>query len=234
MRSSSKPAVFTGDAIPALFQQSPARWAPDDLSHATFDTLADRRDARQEAAQIDAAEADAAREREIELRVQEAFAAGHEEGRIEGEIAEGLRLRNAVAAAEAALETVRENEARWQHAVAENVTALAIAVARQIVGRELRNDAPAMAELVKRALAEFPIDQPMRIRVNPTDLSVLSMHTTPAGEPVTIAPNRDIRWMADARIQPGGCIVEGRERIVDGRVDTALERMYRRLSDSNV
>jgi hypothetical protein len=28
-------------------------------------------------------------------------------------------------------------------------------------------------------------------------------------------------------------VVEGRERIVDGRVDTALERVYRRLTYNN-
>jgi len=232
--------VFTGDAIPDMLRHAPVRWAPNDLSTAGSFGLADgratpRSDAEQRAAVLHQAATDeAARETAYEQRVSDAFASGYEEGRLEGEIAEGLRLRNAVGAAELALDDIRANEVKWQHTISENVTALAIAIARQIVGRELRNDAPAMAELVKRALAEFPIDQPMRIRVNPTDLSLLSMHTTAAGEPVTIAPNRDIRWMADGRIQPGGCIVEGRERIVDGRVDTALERMYRRLSDSNV
>ena len=37
-------------------------------------------------------------------------------------------------------------------------------------------------------------------------------------------------WIADARIAPGGAMVEGRERIVDARVDSALERIYRRLT----
>jgi flagellar biosynthesis/type III secretory pathway protein FliH len=37
-------------------------------------------------------------------------------------------------------------------------------------------------------------------------------------------------WVPDARIARGGCVVEGRERIVDGRVDSALERVYRRLA----
>ena len=27
----------------------------------------------------------------------------------------------------------------------------------------------------------------------------------------------------------GGCLVEGRERIIDGRVDTSLERAYRSI-----
>ena len=114
----------------------------------------------------------------------------------------------------------------------ENITALALTVARHIVGRELHSDAAAVADLAKRALAEFPIDQPMRVRVNPHDLSLLSQPVIAGGDPVSIAPNRDVRWLADARIQPGGCVVEGRERIVDGRVDTALERLYRNLTDN--
>lgn len=39
-------------------------------------------------------------------------------------------------------------------------------------------------------------------------------------------------WVADARVSRGGCMVEGRERIVDGRIETALERVYRRLVHS--
>jgi flagellar assembly protein FliH len=134
--------------------------------------------------------------------------------------------------AEQTLDTIRASEAKWQECVTENIATLAVTVARHIVGRELRTDAASVADLVKRALAEFPIDQPMRVRVNPHDLSLLSHPTPTGGDPAPIAPNRDVRWLADSRIQPGGCVVEGRERIVDGRVDTALERIYRKLTDN--
>jgi hypothetical protein len=33
-------------------------------------------------------------------------------------------------------------------------------------------------------------------------------------------------------MSPGNCLVEGHERVVDGRVDMALERLYRRLADA--
>jgi hypothetical protein len=39
----------------------------------------------------------------------------------------------------------------------------------------------------------------------------------------------EIRWISDVSILRGGCLMEGRERIIDGRVDTALERAYRGL-----
>ncbi|MFI5239273.1 MAG: FliH/SctL family protein, partial [Gemmatimonadales bacterium] len=168
----------------------------------------------------------------IEQRVELASADSYAAGRRDGEISEANRLQSAVSAMEQALDTIRASEAKWQECVTENIAALAVTVARHIVGRELNSDASTFADLVKRALAEFPIDQPMRVRVNPHDLSLLSLPIS-GGDPVSIAPNRDVRWLADSRIEPGGCVVEGRERIVDGRVDTALERLYRRLTDND-
>ena len=221
MRSSNRPGVLAADALPA----NPARWAPDDMATLTWTTAVNSQPASQ-------MEQEAHARIELEQRLEEAQAAGYDAGRLDGELAEATRLRNAVAAAEQALDTIRTSESKWQDCVTENIAALAVTVARHIVGRELRTDAASVADLVKRALAEFPIDQPMRVRVNPHDLSLLSHPTPTGGEPVPIAPNRDVRWLADSRIQPGGCVVEGRERIVDGRVDTALERLYRKLTDN--
>ncbi|MGH7619134.1 MAG: FliH/SctL family protein, partial [Gemmatimonadaceae bacterium] len=62
-------------------------------------------------------------------------------------------------------------------------------------------------------------DQGVRIRVNPLDLSLL---TAGDGSNATITGNRDASWLADPRVSRGGCLIEGRDRIVDGRVDTAL------------
>jgi flagellar biosynthesis/type III secretory pathway protein FliH len=85
------------------------------------------------------AEANAAREQEaaaeLERRVREAYAAGFEEGRQEGEAAEAARLRTAVEAAEDALDAVRAGESRWRGGIEENICALAIAVAKQVLGR---------------------------------------------------------------------------------------------------
>jgi len=213
--------VLAAGTLPA----STARWAPDDIAALNWTTSS----AAQPESQIEQEEHARI---EIERRVQEAHSAGYDAGRLDGELAESTRLRTAVAVAEQTLDTIRTSEAKWQECVTENIAALAVTVARHIVGRELRTDAASVADLVKRALAEFPIDQPMRVRVNPHDLSLLSHPTPTGGEPVAIAPNRDVRWLADSRIQPGGCVVEGRERIIDGRVDTALERLYRKLTDN--
>lgn len=223
MRSSSRPGVLAAGALATR----PARWSPDDIA-----TLAWGAEPAIEHAES-TLDQEKRERHEIEERVEQAHTAGYDAGRLDGELTEATRLRSAVTAMELALDTIRASEAKWQDCVTENIAALAVTVARHIVGRELNSDAATFADLVKRALAEFPIDQPMRVRVNPHDLSLLSQPTVGGGDPVSIAPNRDVRWLADARIQPGGCVVEGRERIVDGRVDTALERLYRKLSDND-
>jgi flagellar biosynthesis/type III secretory pathway protein FliH len=67
------------------------------------------------------------------------------------------------------------------------------------------------------------------VRVNPNDLAIIQA-TEEIVEPGTGEPARELHWTGDPRIASGGCVVEGRERIVDGRVDTALERAYRRIA----
>jgi flagellar biosynthesis/type III secretory pathway protein FliH len=220
-----KPAVRLASEV----SNATSPWSLEDLRGGVHDprrsTPGAGRPAAKTPAQLEAEE----RERQL----VDAYQRGHEDGRTAGEIAEGARLRHAVQAADMALEEMRENEARWAGAVEDNLCALATAIARQIVGRELATDSTVVADLVRRALAEVPLDQPVRIRVHPNDLAVLSSMTNEDGSPVTVTAGREARWLADPRVQPGGCVIEGRDRIIDGRVDTALERVYRRLTYNN-
>ena len=164
--------------------------------------------------------------RELAAAKAEAF----ELGRAEGERAEAARLRQALAVATEALDAVRESEERWVGAIEENIAALAVSVARHVIDRELDTEATVTRSMVRRALDTFPIDQPVRIRVNPQDLAVIAGFPEAGTAAMPGAHAREAHWMGDARVLPGGCVVEGRERIIDGRVDTALERVYRRLA----
>lgn len=186
---------------------------------------------------IDAAKrvaTDAADAQARQLELDAAYLRGVTEGRDEGERAERARLRGAVMAAESALDDVRTGESRWLANIEENIAAIAIAVAQQVITREVTTSGDIVVELVTRALQEFGLDQALSIRVNPGDLEALLSAERVAGDDVaTLTKGREVRWMSDARIEKGGCVVEGRERIVDGRVDTGLERLYRRLTHTN-
>lgn len=171
-------------------------------------------------------------EGEPEQPLAEAIAEAEARGRAEGAETERLRLRAATAAVNAALDAIAESETRWRETLEENVAALAIAIARQVIERETSMETDVVEDLVRRAARKFPLDHAIRVRLAPGDLALL----TEAGEPAppsSLVEDRPVRWLADPRITAGGCIVEGRERIIDGRVDTALERIYRRLTNTD-
>jgi flagellar biosynthesis/type III secretory pathway protein FliH len=160
----------------------------------------------------------------------DAYASGFAEGRQVGEEGERARLRTAVRAAEEAIDMVNESGARWTNAAEENLITLSTAIARHIIDRELALDADIIARIVRRALTEFPIDQPVKVRLHPDDLAVIEGATDSGTSSALDQPTRIARWSSDSRVTAGGCVVEGRDRIIDGRVDAALERVYRRLA----
>jgi flagellar biosynthesis/type III secretory pathway protein FliH len=163
------------------------------------------------------------------LSLEQIEQAAYERGYVDAERAATLvaeqRVASIVNALEEALESVRLHESRWMANLEENIAALAVGVARGIVAREVATDVSVVESLVQSALSQLPLDQTVTVRVSIEDHALLSA----ARASMIASGTRDIRWIADAQLQRGGCLVEGRERIIDGRVDTALERFYRAI-----
>jgi flagellar biosynthesis/type III secretory pathway protein FliH len=179
--------------------------------------------------------ADALSDEQVEaLRIQsefeEAYARGLEDGLAEAQRTMGAQLETALAAVGEAARALQASQSQWTHSAEQHIHALSVAVAQHVINRELRGDMHAVPDLVRRALAHYPLDEAVRIRLNPQDLSIIS--TAETGPGLRIAPGRNVQWLADSEIAPGGCLIEGRRRVVDGRVDHALERIYRQLSDA--
>lgn len=178
------------------------------------------------------AQAMAQREAEEAARLEEVRAAALAEGEAAGRAACEQEVLEALGSAYAALheaaQAVQAQGERWTANLEENVAALAVGVARHVVGREVAADPAVVRALAARAVLEFPVDQPLTVRAHPDDLAALRATLGDAA-----ADARDLRWTADANLARGGVLVEGRERIVDGRVDAALERVYRALARTN-
>jgi flagellar assembly protein FliH len=160
--------------------------------------------------------------------IDEGYARGLADGEAKARAAAQATVNEALASIRGLTAELREAGSLAPAILEENIAALAVVVARQIVAKEVSVEKDLVANLVRRALTEFPIDQGVRIRVNPLDLSLFTGNA-PA-EQGAITGNRDTTWVADPRVSRGGCLIEGRDRIVDGRVDTALERAYRRMA----
>jgi len=209
---------------PALPEPVETRsWLPVEVAPAA---ASDGRGIITELERVDRA-AEAARHAELE----EAFSRGFEEGSGEALRREAERIRLVVQSLERAVEEVRTASGMWVENAKEHICALAIAVAQHIVGREVQEDSHVVMDLTRKALADFPADEPVRVKMHPEDLSALTALAADAVGGVVIASGRSVKWQADEAVKRGGCIVEGRGRVVDGRVDHALERIWMRLTE---
>ncbi len=224
MISSEKMVPFTRSLTPTIHTAIP--WALHELNAAASDTFL----AAEEELAATAEEIAAHAQAEYDRALTQSFDAGYRAGRADADAAAEERLGTAIAALTTAAAVVTENETRYLGALEDNLALMAVCVARQIIAREVRTSPDITTDLIRGAVAEFPVGEALRIRVNPLDLSALAV--AKEGTAVKIAPGREIAWVPDSRVIAGGCVIEGRERIIDGRVDTAIERAYRRLTNT--
>lgn len=175
---------------------------------------------------VDPAATAAERAAERASLIDEHYARGLVDGERKANAAAQQRINETLATVATAADKLAEATSIAPNVLEENIATLAVIVARHIVQREVVLDREVVAGLVRRSLTEFPIDHAVRIRVNPMDLALLTMN----GDKAPITGKQEVSWLADNRISRGGCLIEGRDRIIDGRVDTALERAYRKMS----
>jgi flagellar biosynthesis/type III secretory pathway protein FliH len=233
--SSFEPLAF--ESVSSRRAPVRAAWTPDALDDApapaTSYSLVDERAELRARLEQEKADALASLAAQHQAELEAAWQDGHAAGRDEGERAERARLRAAMQATEQALDDLRAGEASWTGNIEENLAALAVGIAKQVIHHAASLDDAVVRAVVQKALQEFPIDQPLVVRVHPADLEAL-LGAEREGQALPATPNAESRWVGDVRVARGGCLVEGRERIVDGRVDTALERTYRRLTYTQV
>ena len=98
---------------------------------------------------------------------QESYNHGYAEGETAARGECEARVALAVSALAEAAAMIQLHEARWVSNAEENIAALAVAVARHIVAREVTMDPIGIHALVTRALAQLPVDQPIVVRLHP-------------------------------------------------------------------
>lgn len=114
-----------------------------------------------------------------------------------------------------------------QQKFTESVHALALGVARHVIGAEVESDPEHVRLLVARALSLAPLGGPLTIHLHPDDLeSVCDLPGVRNAEPGGV----ELRWLADPSVLRGGCVIEGPTSVVDGRIDRMLLDIYERLS----
>lgn len=150
-----------------------------------------------------------------EAALEHARQAGYAEG-LKAARAEAAKLRAVADSAGQALDALGGQ-------LAERTTALAIAIARQIVRDELAARPEAVLAIVTEALSMLPATGPrIQIAVNPEDAKLIAQHLPQHADPETW------RIAEDRNIQRGGCRILG----ANGDVDATLESRWQRVLES--
>lgn len=169
---------------------------------------------------------------QVEAVRQQAFDAGYALGHAEGSQATRDALaeptRQAIdenrARAEAVLASMQTQLAQAQDQMSQAVLHMACDLARQVLRRELTIDPQAVQPVLTEALALLQADTvPVTVRLHPDDLSAL--------DSMAEADNRQgaPRFIADASISPGGCVLEAPGTGVDATIETRWRRAIANL-----
>jgi type III secretion protein L len=95
---------------------------------------------------------------------------------------------------------------------------LATAIARKIVGEELRTSPEAIVAIVREALATVRQGKQIVIKVHPSAAAL-----------VRESVGADMRVVPSEGVAPGGCVIESEFGIVDAQLDTQLRVIERAL-----
>ncbi len=105
--------------------------------------------------------------------------------------------------------------------------ALALALARMVVRRELTTIPDTLLDVARAALAEMAVEAEVSLRVHPDDAPLLRDRLPDLGLGSLLA----VSVVGDPTLSPGSCVIRSGPGEVDASVDTQLARAERLLRD---
>ncbi len=102
-----------------------------------------------------------------------------------------------------------------------DVVAMALALAEEVIGHELRSTAAPVLDAIARGVRLLPDRSVPIVRVHPEDLETTRSSISAGIE----GWNGSVEVVADATIEPGGCVLEVGACRIDAQISTAVARM---------
>lgn len=158
-------------------------------------------------------------------RVDAAYHQGLEEGQAAARQEIGGQLDAVYEKLARTIEELSGLRARFRHEAEEDVVALALAVARRILHRELTMAPDALLGLVKVALEKIEVREVHRVRVRPEDAAIVQQHLEKMGLP------RRVEVIADPGLARGAAIFDSSRGALDVSVETQLAEIERGFAD---
>ncbi len=165
---------------------------------------------------------------EIEQEAYEkGFAAGEDAGRILG----FKKLDPLEKTLLSLIDEVRHFKETLLKESEEDILTIALAISRQIIRQEVRENPEVIVKNIQTAINKIGQTGKILIRLHPDDLEVI----TQEAESMIGSTKQEInlRFESDLGLNPGDCIIEGEERMVDGRLKSQLDIFEEVLKKGN-
>lgn len=155
--------------------------------------------------------------RHLEALEQQAREEGFARGLAEGQASAATQLAHKVESLAAMLDALGRPLDDVDAQVETELAHLAMAVARQLIRRELKTTPTEVIGAVREALAGLPsMAREVRVSVHPEDAELIRSHLGDAGS------GRSWQLLEDPMISRGGCLVLSEHSRVDARVESRL------------
>jgi flagellar assembly protein FliH len=172
-----------------------------------------------------AAEPESKAARELEQRLQLARREGVEEGKMASRQSLAAQVEAMQMKLARSIEELTGARLRARREAEQDVVALALAVARRILHRELTVAPEALWGLVKAALEKLEAREVHRVRVAPSDAATLRKFIEQMGLP------QRVELVEDASLAPGSVLIDSSRGVLDASVDTQLAEIERGFAD---
>ena len=158
--------------------------------------------------------------RQIEELQQQAREEGFQQGRREGLEAGKKEIRARVHDLDALMQTLAKPLEQLDGQVEEELVQLALAVARQLVRRELKTDPGQVLAVVREAMAALPLTaRNVRLHLHPEDATLVR-------ETLSVSDNeRSWKIVDDPVLTRGGCKVSSDTSQIDASVERRLHNV---------
>ena len=161
---------------------------------------------------------------ELEQARKQAFQEGYAEGERGAAQQAEQRQRAALDTLARMVKDLASLKARLRGEAERELVALAFAISRRVLRRELSIDSQTVLAIVRTCLDECKRLEIYRLRVNPRDFELVAGH-------LRSDPSRTIEVTADPLVSPGGAVFLTSQGELDGRIETQLEEIEHGLAD---
>ena len=154
-----------------------------------------------------------------------AYRRGMEEGQASGRAEAVAEIEAMSLQLARTIEELAGMRSRFRHEAEEDVVALALAIARRVLHRELTVSPEALLGLLKAALEKMELREVHRVRVARVDAPLVSQYLEKIGLP------RPIEVIADPSLERGSAVLDSSRGTLDASVETQLAEIGRGFAD---